>query len=230
MSFNSIARTIRLGFIGFIIGLSTAQADTTTSYTYTPEGEIATIDGPRIDVSDITTYSYDAQGNRTSITNALNQETQVTAHDAIGRPLIVVDPNGLTTGLTYDPRGRLTQQSLSDGVTTRTTQYDYDPVGNLTQITQPDGAYISYEYDAAHRLIAMEDSEGNRIDYTLDAMGNRLSEQVSDPQGNLTRSKQQLYDELGQVRQLIDSQNNNTNFTYDSNGNLTQTTDAKLNP
>ncbi|MET0064635.1 MAG: RHS repeat-associated core domain-containing protein, partial [Candidatus Thiodiazotropha endolucinida] len=83
---------------------------------------------------------------------------------------------------------------------------------------------------AAHRLIAMEDSEGNRIDYTLDAMGNRLSEHVSDPQGTLTRAQQQLYDELGQVRQLIDSQNNATNFTYDSNGNLTQTTDAKLNP
>ncbi|MBT3056560.1 MAG: RHS repeat protein [Candidatus Thiodiazotropha sp. (ex Codakia orbicularis)] len=225
-----MARTLQFSIIGFVIGFSSVQADTTTSYTYTPAGEIETIDGPRIDVSDVTTYGYDAQGNRTSITNALTQVTQVTAHDAVGRPLTIIDPNGLTTNLSYDPRGRLTQQSLSDGVTTRTTQYDYDPVGNLTRVTQPDSSFISYEYDAAHRLIAMEDSQGNRIDYTLDAMGNRLSEQVSDSQGTLTRTQQQLHDELGQVRQLIDSQNNTTDFIYDKNGNLTQTLDAKQNP
>ncbi|MEW8509079.1 MAG: RHS repeat-associated core domain-containing protein [Candidatus Thiodiazotropha sp.] len=230
MSFTSMARAIQLSIISFIIGTSISQADTTTSYTYTQDGEIATIDGPRIDVSDITTYSYDAQGNRTSITNALSQVTQVTAHDAIGRPLTIVDPNGLITSLTYDPRGRLTQHSLSDSVTNRTTQYSYDPVGNLIQVTQPDGGFIAYEYDSAHRLIGMEDNQGNRIDYTLDAMGNRLSEQVGDPQGNLTRTQQWLYDELGQIRQLTDSQNNSTVFTRDKNGNVTQSLDANQNP
>ena len=230
MSFKSMVRTLKFGVISFAIGFTAAHADTITSYTYTPEGEIATIDGPRIDVTDIMTYGYDTQGNRTSITNALGQVTQITLHDAVGRPLIIVDPNGLAASLTYDPRGRLTQQSLSDGVTTRTTQYGYDHVGNLIRVTQPNGSFIAYEYDAAHRLIAMEDTQGNRIDYTLDAMGNRLSEQVSDPQGTLIRTQQRLYDELGQVRQLIDSQNNNTEYTYDKNGNLTQTTDANLNP
>ncbi|MEW8117482.1 MAG: RHS repeat-associated core domain-containing protein [Candidatus Thiodiazotropha sp.] len=214
------------------IGLcfNTVLADRTTSYTYTAQGQVETIDGPRLDVSDITTYGYDAQGNRISITNALSQVTQITAHDAAGRPLTSVNPNGLTTTLSYDLRGRLTQQSLSDGSTTRTTLYNYDPVGNLTRVTHPDGSFISYDYDPAHRLIGLEDNQGNRIDYTLDAMGNRLGEQVSDPNGTLTRNQQRVYDELGQVQQLIDSQNNNTAYSYDANGNLTQTTDAKLNP
>ncbi|MFI0416503.1 MAG: hypothetical protein ACH255_20460, partial [Candidatus Thiodiazotropha sp.] len=216
------------------------DVERTTTYTYCESidipagcpwvGLIKSIDGPRLDVSDITTYGYDTQGNRISITNALSQVTQITAHDAAGRPLTSVDPNGLTTTLNYDLRGRLTQQSLNDGSTTRTTLYGYDPVGNLTRVTQPDGSFISYDYDPAHRLIGLEDNQGNRIDYTLDAMGNRLSEQVSDPNGTLTRNQQWVYDELGQVQQLIDSQNNNTAYSYDANGNLTQTTDAKLNP
>ncbi|MEW8285856.1 MAG: RHS repeat-associated core domain-containing protein [Candidatus Thiodiazotropha endolucinida] len=233
MRYPTLTRTGQFGLIMCLsIGLcfNTVLADRTTSYTYTAQGQVETIDGPRIDVSDITTYGYDTQGNRISITNALSQVTQITAHDAAGRPLTIVNPNGLTTTLSYDLRGRMTQQSLSDGSTTRTTLYNFDPVGNLTRVTQPDGSFISYDYDPAHRLISLEDNQGNRIDYTLDAMGNRLSEQVSDPNGTLTRNQQRVYDELGQVQELIDSQNNNTAYSYDANGNLTQTTDAKLNP
>ncbi|MGD9170253.1 MAG: RHS repeat-associated core domain-containing protein [Candidatus Thiodiazotropha sp.] len=206
-----------------------AQADRTTSYAYNAMGQVETIDGPRVDVSDITTYGYDDNGNHTSITNALEQVTLVTEHDAAGRPQTIVDPNGLTTSLQYDPRGRLTQQSLSDGTTTRTTIYSYDPAGNLTRVTRPDDSFISYDYDPAHRLVGIEDSQGNRIDYKLDAMGNRLSEEVSDPNGTLTRKQRQIYDELGQVHELFDSNDNKTEYDYDANGNLTQTIDANLN-
>jgi YD repeat-containing protein len=86
-------------WVGLSLGLAlplTALADRTVSYTYTTNGQVETIDGPRVDVNDITTYGYDAQGNRNSITNALNQTTQITAHDASGRPLTIVSPNGLT--------------------------------------------------------------------------------------------------------------------------------------
>ncbi|MES9852281.1 MAG: hypothetical protein ABW170_10660 [Candidatus Thiodiazotropha sp. L084R] len=110
----------------------------------------------------MTTYGYDGQGNRSSITNALNQTTQVTAHDASGRPLTIISPNGLTTTRSYDLRGRMTQQSVTDGATTRTTDYDYDAVGNLIQVTLPDGNSITYDYDAAHRLTGLEDQQGNR--------------------------------------------------------------------
>ncbi|MCG7921411.1 MAG: RHS repeat protein [Candidatus Thiodiazotropha lotti] len=208
----------------------TVLADRTVSYTYTVHGQVETIDGPRVDVSDITSYGYDENGNRNSITNALNQTTQITAHDASGRPLTIVSPNGLTTTRSYDLRGRMIQQSVSDGTTTRTTDYDYDAVGNLIQVTLPDGNSLSYDYDAAHRLTGLEDQLGNRIDYTLDDMGNRLSEQVSDPTGTLTRAKQQVYDQLSQLDQSIDSENHTTDFDYDPNGNLTRTLDANLNP
>jgi YD repeat-containing protein len=43
----------------------------TWTYTYTAEGLLATVDGPRSDVTDVTTYTYDLLGNLTKVTNAL---------------------------------------------------------------------------------------------------------------------------------------------------------------
>jgi YD repeat-containing protein len=161
-----------------------AQADQTTRYSYNALGLVETIDGPRTDVNDITTFDYNAQGYRIRIANALGHTIQITQHDGAGRPLTLIDPNGLITELGYDARGRLTSK-ITGGLA---TTYAYDPVGNLIQVTQPDGSYIRNTYDAAHRLIAIEDNQGNRIDYTLDAMGNRLSEAVKDDSGVLKRT------------------------------------------
>ena len=207
-----------------------ADADRTTHYTYTPEGLISTIDGPRIDVPDIITYGYDAQGNQIIVRNALGHEVNIISHDGSGRPLTVIDPNGLTTRLTYDLRGRLVTESVSDGVDIRTTDYSYDAAGNLTQVNKPDGSILKYDYDAANRLIGIEDANGNRVDFTLDSMGNRLETRVRDPAGTLTRYRQQVYNKLGRLIETVDSKNRVTGYNYDANGNLTQTTDANLNP
>ncbi|HET7832644.1 MAG TPA: DUF6531 domain-containing protein, partial [Gallionella sp.] len=39
----------------------------TTTYTYNTAGQVLTIDGPRTDVTDVTNYGYDAQGNLVSV-------------------------------------------------------------------------------------------------------------------------------------------------------------------
>jgi YD repeat-containing protein len=113
-----LTRIIALVGSCFITGMAAASVESTTSYTYNSLGLMESIDGPRVDVSDITTFGYDAQGNRTSITNTLSQVTQITAYDASGRPLTIVDPNEVTTQLTYDPRGRLLTRTTA-GQTTK---------------------------------------------------------------------------------------------------------------
>ncbi len=208
-----------------LTGMAAASVDRTTTYTYTGLGLVASIDGPRTDVPDVTSFGYDAQGNRTSTTNALGHVTQITAHDASGRPLTIIDPNGVITQLTYDARGRLLTRT-TDG---QTTTMEYDGVGNVTRITQPDGSYINYEYDPAHRLIGISDILGNRIQYTLDNAGNRTQEQVFDPASQLTRTHSSVFDELSRMIQDIGAANQTSTFGYDPNGNQTGSTDANSN-
>jgi YD repeat-containing protein len=192
-----------------------------THYTYNQYGQVLTIDGPRTDVSDVTSYSYDPQGNLISVSNALNQSTTLSAYDLNGRVGSITNPNGLATYLTYDPRGRLTHRiSGSDN-----THYTYDGVGNLTGVTLPNGALYTYTYDQAHRLIQIADAQNNRIIYTLDAAGNRVKEETFDNIGNLTQTHSRVFDALNRLWQDIGAVNQTTTYTYDTNGNLTSVID-----
>ena len=133
------------------------------------------INGPRADVSDVTTYTYypaeDAEAGRRGMlatrTDALGHVTEISAYDAHGKPLRVVDPNGLVTALTYDIRQRLVARDVGGEL----TAYEYDAPGQLTQTTLPDGSSLRFSYDAAHRLTGVSDAAGNRIVYTLERHG-----------------------------------------------------------
>jgi YD repeat-containing protein len=176
----------------------------TWSYTYNQYGQVLTAKGPRTDVNDTTSYAYDpTTGNLLTITNAAGQVTMLSNYDANGRVGTITDPNGLTTNLSYSPRGWLLSKSVSAASGgTQTTSYQYDGVGQLTQVTLPDNSIITYTYDPAHRLTNIADSLGNSIAYTLDAMGNRVSEQTKDPTGTLSRQVTRIYDALNRLQQV----------------------------
>ncbi len=197
------------------------NATRTTAWTYNAVGQMLSMDGPRTDVNDLTTYAYDAQGNLSSVTNALGQTTQITDFDAHGNPLRLVDANGVVTTMAYDLRQRL----LSRSVAGAETSFEYDAAGQLTKVTQPDGAFLSYGYDAAHRLIEVEDDLGNRLSYTLDAAGNRIAEQVYDPYGVLARSRARDFDALNHLVRDQDGTGRGTGFVYDLEGKRISTAD-----
>ena len=195
------------------------------NYTYNANGSVLTMDGPRTDVNDVTTYTYYAntdadpgkRGNVATIADALGHLTSITSYNAHGMPLTIVDPNGLTTTLIYDPRQRLTSRNVSGEV----TSYTYDGVGQLTQVTLPDGSFLSYSYDPAHRLTGISDNLGNRIAYTLDAMGNRTQEQVFDPVNALAQAHSRVFNNLNRLFQEIGAVGQTTQYAYDNQGNLT---------
>jgi YD repeat-containing protein len=174
----------------------------TWSYTYNNVGQVLTATGPRTDVVDKTTYTYDTSGNLSMITNAVGQVTTLSNYDANGRVGLITDINGATTALTYSPRGWLTGKTVTSGGTVETTTYAYDGVGQLTLVTLPDTSTVSYTYDPAHRLTNVADSLGNSIAYTLDNMGNRISEQVKDPGGALARQTSRVVDALNRLQQI----------------------------
>jgi RHS repeat-associated protein len=208
-----------------VLDTSTGESRTWT-YTYNSYGKVLTANGPRTDVSDVTAYTYYncttgyQCGQVHTITNALNHVTTYNTYNAHGQPLTITDPNGLVTTLTYDARQRLTSRTVG----TEQTTLDYWPTGLLKKATLPDGSFLEYIYDAAHRLIEIKDSEGNRIVYTLDNMGNRTAENLYDPSTALTQTRTRVFNTLNQLWKEVGATGTaavTTTFAYDDNGNQT---------
>ena len=205
---------------------STAGETRTWTYTYNATGQLLTIDGPRTDVTDVTTFTYDAEGNRTEVENALNQSTLITAHNERGLPLAATDPNGVDFTLAFDPRGRLTEWTLQDpDGGDATTSFTYDPVGQIVSMARPDGSQFFYAYDPAQRLVAISNALGERIDYGLDAMGNRTSETVTSAGGQIKLSLTRAFDELGRLLDQVGAAGQTMTYSYDPNGNQTGSID-----
>jgi RHS repeat-associated protein len=208
-----------------VVDTATGTARTWT-YTFNSYGQVLTANGPRTDVSDVSTYVYYncatgyECGQVQTIMNAAGHVTTYTSYNQHGQPLIITDPNGVMTTLTYDARQRLTSRMVGTEVTT----VDYWPTGLLKKATLPDGSFVEYTYDAAHRLTDINDAEGNRIHYTLDLMGNRTSEQAYDPSNALTRTRFRVFNALNRLQKEIGAAgtvNGTTTFGYDNNGNQT---------
>jgi RHS repeat-associated protein len=223
-----------------------------------PVGLARSVDGPRTDVADVTTYTYRAadeatcatqpttcayrKGDLWKTTNALGQVSEVLAYDGAGRVLSVLDANGVRTDFEYTPRGWLSRRLLrgtddNSEADDQITTFEYEPYGSINKVTQPDGSYLRYHYDAAHRLTGISDAAGDRIDYALDAAGNRLKEETKDPNGNVKRLLARQFDALSRMRSQIsapfaamadldDPAVKKTRFEYDPNGNHTRVTDA----
>jgi len=209
-------------------------------------GLVRSVDGPRTDVADVTTWTWRMaddpatpkkyrKGDLWKVTNALGHVTQYLEYDGNGRPTKIVDRNGVVTTMIYHPRGWLRERTVrarADGApdaNDATTTIAYDGVGNVVQVTQPDGAYLHYDYDVAHRLIRITDNTGARVEFTLDALGNRTAEKTyasggSTPVRLLTRS----YDTLSRLSHEFDAQGRDTQFSYDVNGNRTDQIDPLL--
>lgn len=206
------ATTDASGAAGFNATLDTAVANRDQKWTYNQFGQVLTHDGPRTDVNDVSSYDYYADtsftgtgaeaaghtvGDLQSVTNAAGKVTQYTKYDRHGQLLESIDPNGVVTTYAYDLRQRL----LSTTVGGRTTSIAYDLAGQIKRVTKPDGSWIGFDYDPAHRQTAAYDNLGNRIEYLLDNAGNRIGQDVKDSSGSLRRQLARSIDALGRVQQ-----------------------------
>ena len=198
---------------------------TTLTYTYSTlvPGLVVTkvIDGPRTDVSDVTTYNYyDAnvtctpsnatplidpitnispanlgcRGQLQSMTDALGHTTTYDRYNHHGQVEQMTDANGLITTNTYDLRQRLLSRNVSGAAT-----------GNQTAINQT----TSLTYDGVGQVTQLTMPDASQLNYSYDA-AHRLT-QVQDSLGN-------------KVTYTLDSEGNRINeTTTDPLGTLTKT-------
>lgn len=198
------ATTDPTGAAGFNAAMQPGVPAREWKWTYNALGQVLTEDGPRTDVSDVTTYEYyedttadHTKGDLRKITNPAGQATQFMKYNAHGQVLESLDVNGVMTVNTYDLRQRLRSTTTAGEV----TSYTYDLVGQLKKVTLPDGSWLGYDYDDAHRLVAVYDHKGNRTEYVLDNAGNRTAQNTRDSSGNLKRQVSRTMDALGRVQQ-----------------------------
>jgi RHS repeat-associated protein len=184
-----------------------------TINTYDDAGRLVAVQDER---GNTTRYEYDAAGQRTKTTNALDQET-VFEYDLRGNRIKVTDVNGHETRFEYDLAGRLVKTIYHDDTYTET---GYDKLGRKEWQTDQAGVRTDYEYDANGNLTAVIDDLGQRTEYGYDLHGNKVSQ--TDANNHATKW---TYDNIGRVigRELPEGQTES--YTHDAAGNRRTRTD-----
>ncbi|MFF1529172.1 RHS repeat-associated core domain-containing protein [Cellulomonas sp. NPDC058312] len=172
-----------------------ADRDVTTTYAYTPVGDLAQVTGP---TGAVTRYRYTAGG----------------------RPASKTDPLGNRTSYRYDDAGRLTRETDPDG---RRTSYRYDPAGRVAQVTSTQGrggaavVEVGFEYDATGNPIAMTDPTGV-TGWTYDATGRQTAQRTTT--GTLTTA----YTPAGRRAEQTTPDGATQTWAYDTAGRVAEQT------
>lgn len=206
------------------IPYSTNGQTRTWHYTWTPTGQLKTVQLPRLDVTAKTTYGYTG-GTLTSVTDALSHTTTAVTFQSGGRPLTVTDPNSVLTTYTYSTREWPTSSVLSVSGGSLTTSITYDSAGNLTRTTLPDGSYLSYGYDDAHRMTSITNPLSETQGITYDSAGNVTQTLWKNASAVTKRQHTATFDALGRMLHDVGGEGQTTAYTYDSNSNWVSITD-----
>ncbi|ACM22016.1 RHS repeat protein [Geotalea daltonii FRC-32] len=204
-----------------------------TSYEYDSQSRLKKIDGPRTDVQDVTTFTYDASGNMLTKTEPV-VGTTYDNYDGLGNPGTITDSNGNATLYTYDAVGRvLTVKAPGDtaatqiGYTTGSCSSCGGVANRIDHMIFPEGNRLDFLYDTNGKLSKISDGLGNSLNYSYDSEGNKLKEEIKDPTGVLQKTLSYQYDALNRLKQVKNPDATYTEYGYDSLGNVTSSKDPK---
>ncbi len=226
--------------VGNLTSLNDANGHTTT-FSYDDRNLLVATRNP---LGQTKTYAYDAARNLDHVVDAKGQRIEFVYDDAeeLVRKVLKASTGSVTdtvtygydllgnlatvsdsdSGLvfTYDPLGRLSSASTTEGPAQPTTIviYTYDKAGNRTQMTDPHGTQTVYFYDTVNRLTALTSVDGT-FAFDYDDAGRRTG--LNYPNG--TRASYG-YDLASQLRSLhyLDSTLalvSKFDYTYDDEGN-----------
>lgn len=169
-------------------------------------------------------FKYDVDGNRIAsvvwrqVGGAWVGATNTYILDAQSRVTQIIDANGGTNTVLYDPAGR--RQVTIDALY-RTNSYGYDFLGRLVATTNADLTTTSAAYDARGNRTSSTDQLGRVTQYRYDPLGRRTNIIAPDFTQNLT-----FYDDLGRVIFSVDARGVTNAFGYDLAGRNVAVTNA----
>ncbi len=219
----------------------TNAAGQSISFTYNPQGRLATVVDAIAIPARTFTYTYDAGGHLKEVKDPLNNKCQYT-YLVNGPMKSMADKNNNKVNIIYFPDftireliGCNKRLSFSYDTISKTnfvtdhlpsgnqvTKYTYKTVDNLSWITSMSGNCcgfnVSYEYDDQGNQVKMTDANGQVYNYTYDSSGNILT--VKDPLNQV--STYTYTTDFKKINSYKDPKGNLYNMTYDIRGNMTQ--------
>jgi len=197
---------------GELTGITDPLSNPTT-LTYTTTGLIASITDAQ---NNITSYQYDARGNRTAVIDPINGAAHPTtfAYDVMNRLTGITYPDGSSVSFGYDYRGRRT--SVTDQ-NQKTTTYTYDDADRLTAVTDPANNTTYYAYDTEDNLSSITDANNHTTNFAYNARG--WVTQTTFPS---TLYETYGYDAVGNVTSKTDRKNQTIQYVYDALNRLAQ--------
>jgi YD repeat-containing protein len=190
------------------------------SYTYTPDGKIATRTWAR---GVVTTYTYDNSGALTNMVYSDDTPTISLAYNRAGRQIEAHDAAGVTTFL-YDDFGAVTNETVIGVAGTNTIERFYDSFGRSLGYALNDVRQSTLAYDPAMGRLASMLANGSDTPFTWNYLaGSDLKSSLAYPNG-LTASWQ--YDANSQLLQVKNAFPTNTisqyDYVYDAAGRRVQ--------
>lgn len=184
------------------------------------------------------TYTYDAKGNPTKVTNPIGDFIKY-VYDPSSRVIGYTDESGNNMSMTYNTNGAVTRitscitthlfsylpQQLKTYVTEKVngqsvvTTYAFDNQGRvISKKGNCCGYNVDYTYDAQNNVSNRKDGNKKETIFEYDAKGNITKE--TDPAGNLTTY---TYESThNKVASMTDKNGNVTAYQYDAKGNIIQ--------
>ena len=170
-----------------------------TVYTEDPAGRLTGVTYNDEKTPNVT-YEYDADGNRTQMTDGTGTTTYT--YDILDRPVHSTDGHGNNTG------------------------YEYNLAGQQIKLTYPDGSQITRAYDNAGRLQGIADASKNTTTFVYDPNSNLVTTVF--PKGTNEQDKT-TYNAADQQIKITVAGNGvkalaSLTYTRDNNGQVTNTT------
>jgi RHS repeat-associated protein len=215
-----------------------------------PAGMRKSINGPRTDVTDVTTFVYYPfnsavtaadRGHLAAVKNAAGHITRYENYDVFGNATKVVDPNGVASEATFDMLGRPVTSTLKPvsgcstsadplcGTDLTTSRAYSSTTGPLASQTDANTNVTTYEYDSRGRLTATSRGPSSsdlreRMEINYDTTsGLKTQDRTYAKESSswvLKRSESYGYDTFARLTTTTHPDSTTVGYTYDAASNL----------
>jgi RHS repeat-associated protein len=193
-------------------GSCTGTPSKCTTYTYDADNELATVSYSDSSAEDVTSITYDSDGQRTAMTDGTGSSSW--SYDSLHRLTSYTNGNGATVGYGYS--GELKDQPITiaypNSVGTVTQSWNTD--GTLASVSDWNSKTISFGYDANDNLHTITDPSTTTVTDTYGYNDADQMTSVSDSNGSTLFSATYGRDDNGQVSSDSSQASNQADYKY----------------